>query len=321
MKLYCNDWKTGKSQTEKITNLVKSVIAVWNRAGIPVRGTSSIRLKVTNLISAFKYIINMRRNSNDNQVKREEDFISTNQHLFDVVDSKLENSMSNVKRAFLSDQRGARLQNISNFYSNMIPLNDEIMNYDYENSDESSGESSESSKSNEYCPSSSDDEEVHPKKKLKRETIAKLEDAGLSFRQMRKVTEAFIDEFDQNPNDYCMGVSTFHSNSTRIRSENVEKTRSDVLNRNSKVVLLFDTKNFDQLNAVHLPRSKRLAIALHDQKSFYGLEICSIDNGTADTISEQLMNASIDFNLAQRIIGLSCDNEPTNTGQRSRFTS
>lgn len=40
----------------------------------------------------------------------------------------------------------------------------------------------------------------------------------------------------------------------------------------------------------------------------------SIDNGTADTLSEKLQDMTIELNFVQRIVGLVCDTEVTNTG-------
>lgn len=40
----------------------------------------------------------------------------------------------------------------------------------------------------------------------------------------------------------------------------------------------------------------------------------SIENGMADTLSNELWNCAIEYNLLNRIIGLICDTENTNTG-------
>lgn len=155
------------------------------------------------------------------------------------MNNKLENSMSAAKKDFLSDQRGDRIRNISGF-----DPNDETMNSDYETSSESECESSHSSEPSEFSFSSSSNcENYRPKKKkLKRATIEKLEEAGLSCRQMQKVVKAFNEEFESDPEDYCIGSSTFHSNSIKIRSSTAEQISSDIRKETSKVVVLFDTK-------------------------------------------------------------------------------
>lgn len=79
-------------------------------------------------------------------------------------------------------------------------------------------------------------------------------------------------------------------------------------------MILNDTKTCHQINAAHLPKEKRLAIVLHNKKSHFGLEISTIPDGTANSISEALQNATIKLNLSARIIGLVCDTENTNTG-------
>lgn len=149
---------------------------------------------------------------------------------------------------------------------------------------------------------------------MKLSTIQKMDNAGLSFRQMKQVAHAFIDEFGGKPSEYCLGASTFHSNSIQIRRTIVEKISEDMKNRNSKLVLLFDTKTFNQINAAHLSRRKRLAIVLYSEKVHYGLGLNTIENGSAETLSEQLQSIAIEFNLRNRIVGLVCDTENMNTG-------
>lgn len=129
----------------------------------------------------------------------------------------------------------------------------------------------------EKCPSS-DDEDALPKKKLKAETIKALYDAGLSFRQMELVSEAFLKQFNKNPNEYCVAASIFHANSTRIRHDTVESISEEVKQRNSKSVLLYDTKSFHELNAAHLSRKKRLAAVLYNEGCHFGLGINVIEN-------------------------------------------
>lgn len=164
-----------------------------------------------------------------------------------------------------------------------------------------------------YYPSSSD-HEGPPKKKLKRSTIEKLDSAGLSFRQMNKVAEAFIEEFGENPKDYCIASSTFHSNTTKLRHEFVTDMSQLIQNENSKLVLLYDTKSFNQINAAHLRREKRLATVLHGACSHYGLGINVVADGRAETLSDELISLVDEFNLRNRIVGLVCDTENTNTG-------
>lgn len=160
-----------------------------------------------------------------------------------------------------------------------------------------------------YEPSSSDDDIVpKKKKKLRLATIQKMDKAGLSFRQMQKVAEAFIEEFDRDPREYCIAVSTFHLNSTRNRNTEIKgifliHMSYEMKYRDSKLVLLFDTKSCKQLNAAHLPIEKRLAIVLHNERSHFGVGISTISNGTAEILSDQLLDITNDFNLANRIIG------------------
>lgn len=143
-----------------------------------------------------------------------------------------------------------------------------------------------------------------------------MDDAGLSFRQMQVVSEAFVKQFNENPNDYCIAASTFHSNSTRIRHETVENISEQLKHRNSKAVLLYDTKSFHELNAAHLSRKKRLAAVLYNEGIHFSLGINVIENGSADTLSSHLYDTSVEFNLLNRIVGLVCDTENANIGYR-----
>lgn len=317
VKLYCNEWDSRKAQSEIITWVVESIIAKWNLAGIPVRANSSIRLKVKNLLDSFKSILSTRRRSTEIQVTKETDFLEKNLVLFDIVNTKLETELCGTKKAFLCDQRTVRNQHLSAL--NLSRDNPESFDgniTDNSNaSQDSIGTCSDSENDCDYSPSSSSDlEDSNPKKKLKLSTIQAMDNAGLSFRQMTQVSHAFINEFGEKPSEYCLGVSTFHSNSIRIRRMIVEKMSEDMKKSNSKLVLLFDTKTFTQLNAAHLPRGKRLAIVLYSCKVHYGLGLNPIENGSAETLSDQLQSNTIELNLKNRIVGLVCDTENTNTG-------
>lgn len=94
----------------------------------------------------------------------------------------------------------------------------------------------------------------------------------------------------------------------------VKNISEQIRNSNSKLVLLFDTKTCKQLNAAHLPREKRLAVISYSERTHVGLGISCIENGTAETLSDTLLDITTEFNLSERIIGLVCDTENTNTG-------
>lgn len=319
VKLFCSKWLSKESDAEKITWIIDCLEQTWNKAGIPTRHTASIRSKVKSNLMKFKSILNTRRQSTPLQVEKENAFIEKNRVLFDIVDQKSESKLSHMKKIFLSDQRNNRNQIFSDLNSTENSSEELIDNQLSDDSmmsvDSPATESTEENDS-EYCPSSSDEEETIPKKKLKQATIQKMDEAGLSFRQMQHVAHAFIEEFDENPDHYCLGISTFHSNSTKIRKVTVEKMSEEMTNRKSKLVLLFDTKTFNQINAAHLPREKRLAIVAYNERTHYGLSLSPIENGLANTLRDELWNCTVRYDLNNRIIGLVCDTENTNTGFR-----
>lgn len=237
-----------------------------------MRATSSIRLKVQNLIVNFKSIINTRRRSTAAQVEKENNFLEKMKYLFDVIDQNKEVKLCGRAKSFLKDQRENRVQFINTENSDTMDVTDKDSSDDYSsiNSEEiSHGTINELHESDEcsdvpssdssYYPSSEEDEDSPPRKRLKKETIEKLQNSGLSYRQMKSAAEAFIEEFNENPSEYCIGISTFHANSTKIRSEIAQKITMDMKSRKSKLVMLFDTKTCGQLNAAHLPKKKAIS--------------------------------------------------------------
>lgn len=278
LKLYCSEWDSTQVQSEKITSIVDSIKRIWSLADIPVRETASIRLKVKNLLDKFKSILNTRRKSTVSQVGKEDAFIEKNRSLFDIVNQKAELKLSHDQKAFLDDQRNDRLRNIPDLNScenDLIDVNmsdnDDSMSASKECSRDDNNGDGTSEDDIDYYPSSSDSEESPPKKKLKQATILKLDNAGLSFRQMQQVSQAFIEEFGGKSSDYCLGVSTFHAQSTKIRRVTATEMSDKMKHRRSKLVLLFDTKTCNQINAAHLPREKRLAIVAYNERTHYGI--------------------------------------------------
>lgn len=255
IKLYCSEWNSRRSETEKISMVVNSILDVWEHAVIPVRSKSSIRLKIQNIVDRFKSLMRTRLRSTAAQVKKENDFLMKYQCLFDIVDCQSEFKLCETKKSFLKDQRNERVQQISDLNLS-VNLNGslELSNYLIDNTSDNSENCSEPESDDDsgslYDPSSSDDEIVpKKKKKLKRATIQKMDKAGPSFRQMQKVAAAFIEEFGSDPREYCIAVSTFHSNSTKIRDSVIKEMSYEMQHRDSKLVILFDTKSCKQLNA------------------------------------------------------------------------
>lgn len=281
LKLYCSEWNSTGANSDKITWVVDSIKKIWKEADIPIRDTTSIRLKVKNLVDKFKTILRTRRKSTVAQVKKEDAFIENNRLLFDIANQRSRVELCHVKRMFLNDQKNSRLQRISDMHScgneRIDVSNDSDSGMsdsedDHAVDDDTTCENDIGCESdNDYSPSSSDYDESPPKKKLKPSTILSLDNAGLSFRQMQQVSRAFIAEFGEKPSDYCLGVSTFHAHSTKNRKETATRMYEEMKNRSSKLVLLFDTKTYRQLNAAHLPRKKRLAIVAFNERTHYGI--------------------------------------------------
>lgn len=279
IRLYCSEWNSINRDKRGVTKVLDSLKDLWNRAGIPMRDQSSIRLKLKNLISELKAILRKRTKSSRLQVKKETDFITKNRRLFDVVDSFRTDELSDAKKRFLIDQRNNRVLHFVDLNENDLELcanTDDVIDTTNSVPHAISEDEISSSEDESYIPSSSDEEDVIAKKKLKKETVQKLNDAGLSFRQMKLAAEAFIKEFDLDENDYCIGTSTFHSNSIKLRATAVNTFTEELKNHNSKVVLLFDTKSCTQINAAHLSKQKRLAIVLYNEQVNFGSLIISI---------------------------------------------
>lgn len=325
IKLFCSEWTSNKTENEKIARVVNSIKSSWDQAGLPSRSNPSIRMKVKNLIIRFKSIVSTRTKCSDAQKKREREFLENSNRLFDIIDQQSESKLCVMKSLFLSDQRNDRRMTFVDLNLNenadfnlMESANERDNSMESEDGEFETWSESEydSASESNYYPSSSDDDDYSPKKKLKIDTIKAMDDAGLSFRQMQVVSEAFVKQFNENPNDYCIAASTFHSNSTRIRHETVENISEQLKHRNSKAVLLYDTKSFHELNAAHLSRKKRLAAVLYNEGIHFSLGINVIENGSADTLSSHLYDTSVEFNLLNRIVGLVCDTENANIGYR-----
>lgn len=227
IRLYCYEWNSEKSDTEKVSCVVNAIKEIWCRAGLPV--SSGARLKVQRLVTNFKSIVNTRRRSTSVQMKKEKEFISKNSYLFDVIERKSEVKLCAVKALFLSDQRNSRIQKLSDINLNESS-DDNSVAIDFSDNngtnDETFSTYGSDSELSLYSSSYESDDDLQPKKKLKKATIEKLDNARLSYRQMHLVSRAFIEEFDQNPSNYCIGISTFHSNSTKIREKLLKIFRS-----------------------------------------------------------------------------------------------
>lgn len=185
------------------------------------------------------------------------------------------NSLSEVKRCFLADQRNLRRRFIDADLSNVDQLS-EIQNssHDSEESILPQGEIEIIQNScfgedfNEFhdCDDSPDflpSESSRKKTKLCDNDISELSKCGRSYRVMEKALSIGIKTAGGNPKDYALSKSSLCAQINSFRSITRSNFLEKIASSDDKVVIHFDGKHMPKLNKRHLGTDARMVVICH----------------------------------------------------------
>lgn len=289
------------TDAQKISQLLSEIKTVYENAGITTVHPENIRHKLKSLITSAKSIISTRKSPNENQVQREIEFRRKVDSVFAVA------SGSDVVGSLVTD------------------LEDEML----------SQNSHDESMDGEMIQNESDDElyqaddntiedfffeEYEPPKKKQKITNNVLEkinaecSQNASFRVMSSFIKIGIEIAGGSPNEYCVSKSQLHNQLLKFRSKEKDNAIEKLTSSNSKLLLLFDTKTCSKLNKRHLGSKLRLVIILRDEIQEITLGPYTLSNHGAEAIASKIIEVIEIYNLHNRIVGIVCDTENTNTG-------
>lgn len=81
------------------------------------------------------------------------------------------------------------------------------------------------------------------------------------------------------------------------------------------VLIHFDEKKFAKINQRHIGKDSRTVVLCHTQSNDFVLGLPILEDGTAETITNEIVGLCENHGLQNRVIGLSCDTTAVNTGE------
>lgn len=290
------------TETQKVSQLIREITTVYQNIGIATVHPENIRLKLKTLIKAAKLIISTRKLSTNTQKQRESEFLHELDSIFAVA-------------TIVPDP-----QEVDQYQSSSSLNQHETRSQDCYDENNMIVEEYEDTGDDGY-----DDEEFElpppqKKQKISLELLKKINSEcsqNASYRVMSTFIGIGIEIAGGNPKAYCISKSQLQSQLTKIRSIAKSDKIDELLSSNSPLLLQFDTKSCHKLNKRHLGMNSRFAIILRSEKDVLTLGPYILPDHGAETCSRKIIDVIEEHNLHDRIVGIVCDTENTNTGQLS----
>lgn len=290
--------------------MLREIRSLYENAGITTVHSENIRHKLKSLIHTAKSIIATRKLSTANQKQKELEFIRKVRLMFEIsanerVDPPGNDAMNATESTINSDME---FETLSQNGENHEILSDYEMIED-EHMDDSS-----------HVEASSDIEEYEPprkRQKIPSELLKKINSEcgqNASYRVMSSFIKIGIEIAGGDPVNYCVSKSHLQNQLSKLRSSEKNDTIEQLINSNSDLLLQFDTKTCSALNKRHLGSNLRLIIILRNETNVVTLGPYTISGHGAEPCSTKIISVITEYNLRNRIVGIVCDTESTNTG-------
>lgn len=286
-------------ENDKIKLIILEIEKSYEHAGIRTRHREAIRIKLKRLLNKFKDLLSKRKVPSSIQRGKELNFAESILNLFDVA-MKENNEQHDIEMNQLESNEN---------YENSIMEIDDTLELD---------QNKVFSEDPDYTPSLESDEEELPRKKVRMssEHIEKIYSSTASYRASANSIDVGIELTGRSSNDFFTSKSTIWRKVSQYRKNRREDILLNFKSSNSKIILQFDCKRFNKLNARHAGIDERIIVLSHSESEI-PLGLFEIPSHRSKSCAAKI-NALIDeFNLRDRIVGLICDAENVNIGHIS----
>lgn len=278
----------------------------------------------------MKTVIETRKSKRLSQIEKELSILQKIVHLFEIV--KDEDSLSNMKKEFLADQRSVRQMHVfevdqndlpcsSNQISNSVQclnqsgsISGDIFNEMVEYEDDDLIELFDCDDSPDFLPSNSEAGISIQKIQICDADLDKLSKCGGSFREMEKALSIGIKAAGGDPKNFAVSKANLCKRMNNHRASVKSHNLDEIASGHEKVMLLFDGKKFAKINEKHVGKDSRMVAVCHTQAKDVALGLPVLESSQAQAYVKELIEFCEKFNLRNRVVGLVCDTTATNTG-------
>lgn len=269
-----------------------------------IKGTEAIRIKTKRLVKSAKSFVAKRKVCMKSfpERQKQEKFYRNIHNSFDVTDSSVQQQQTSDSSAEISDS----CSSFSECYSNSGPDSNPDSDPDKSDPDESDPD---------YDPSG--DICSSQKKSVPTSLLREVSKSRGSYRLCESLLNVGVKIAGTNPSAYALSKSSLWSKITQLRSAQKNELLSSLAADTCKIVLQFDGKSCSMLNKRHVGKEERFIILCHTDKSDVPLGFFVLNSKSGRDCSTQILKSLADYNLSNRVVGLVCDTENTNTGREN----
>lgn len=307
------------TNTQKVSLLLREIEIIYENAAVPTIHTENIRLKLKLLIQTAKTIISTRKSNTETQKQKEVNFLRKigSQPNFAAINNGISFESDSTETS--NSDHG---QNICNQPASDFNVDNEERDGLDCNSDVEYDEATQSVDfdDNDYIVSDIDSDHSEPpikKQKISNEILQKIHmkcGQNASYRVMSSFIKIGIEIGGGDPKQYKVSKSQLCKQLGNFRVDEKNRKIEQIKNSDTKLLLQFDTKNVSELNRRHIGSKGRLVIIFRNETDVTSFGPYALDNHRAETIANKIISIITEYELQDRIIGMVCDTENTNTG-------
>lgn len=301
------------ADSKKIASIGKRIEDQYREGSVRIKGSETIRIKTKRLVKSCKDLIAKRKMCLKSQTEKQkqEIFHRSLYSTFEVayststqqtVDSDSSASSLDVFTPSNSDD-GDSFSSQDAFTPSNSDDDDSDTEPDFHDSDNDP----------EYDPSE-DDFSLRKKVPIPESLLKQISDSRGTYRLCENLLNAGVKIAGGMPSTYGISKSSLWTKITQLRSSQKNDLLSSLSNDTCKVIIQFDGKNCSRLNARHVGNEERLIILCHTNKGDVALGFFALKSKSGLHCAEQIIKSLAEHNLLNRVVGLVCDTESTNTG-------
>lgn len=297
LRLYFNFART-VPESKKISSIVKQIEDRYRERVVRLKAVEAIRIKTKRLVKSCKDFIAKRKicRKPNPERRKQETFHSNLYNLFEIT-------------------QNSSIEPITNESDNM-ETSDSFSSHESPAPSDSGNDNSDCDSDPDYDPSE-DANDCSPKKKIKipEDLLKKVSEIKGSYRMTESLLNVGLQIGSAEPSEFAISKSNLWSRITNLRSRQKTAKLSSLAADTSKVVIQFDGKSCTRLNERHVAMEERFVVLCHTDNSDVPLGFFAIDSKSGLHCSTQVVQTMNENCLSDRVIGLVCDTERTNTGR------
>ena len=339
--------KNNLSQKDAVKAVVLALSDIWCKARIPTSEQRSIIRKLESLLDRYRNICRNKGRPSSTQQSKEAEFSNSINSLFDIAHHDAFNIITiDEDRLFLIDQRLERKFGMGTVDTELAKKEEKadkrkLQENERQRKEEhrkrkatesvvllsSSSESDGSSDEDVYCPpvttpsTSQTDQQSSKRKLTATEIIPKclasaLDRTNVSDRKAAYIIAAAAQVYSPNVDDVAklpLSFSSIRRSREKHRAEFSNETKANFLPE-IPLVIHMDGKLLPAISGGP-KKEDRVAILVTGFKTEKLLAIPKVAQGTGEQVAQAALAATLDWNLKDRIIGVSFDTTASNTGR------